>query len=72
MKIACWLNVFLILAGFRISRADDPQYASAYYDAKTDEVYIEGDYLEGAVAWARFSNQVNETGYVCLAIVGCR
>ena len=55
--IAC---VFLFR--FALSRGDDAEYASVLLDPQTNKLKIEDDVLEGAVAWGRFSNQVNETG----------
>lgn len=60
--------VCIIVSTLSISKADDSQYASVFYDAKTYELYIEEDYLDGAVAWGRFSNQVNKTGYVFVTV----
>ena len=58
------LTVVVILFALGVSTAVDPRYASVFYDAKSNKLYIEEDYLEGAVAWGKFSNQVNKTGYV--------
>ena len=57
------LTVVVILFALGVSTAVDPRYASVFYDAKSNKLYIEEDYLEGAVAWGKFSNQINETGY---------
>ena len=57
--IAC-----LFLFQFVLSRAEDAQYASVLLCPTSHQLYIEDDVREGAVAWARFSNQINKTGYV--------
>jgi hypothetical protein len=57
--IAC-----LLLFHFALTRADDGEYASVLLDPLSNRLYVEEDVLEGAVAWARFSNQVNKTGYI--------
>jgi hypothetical protein len=57
--IAC-----LFLFHFALTRADDGEYASVLLDPLSNRLYVEDDVLEGAVAWAKFSNQVNKTGYV--------
>ena len=55
--IAC---VFLF--SFALCRGDDAEYASILLDPRSNKLYIEDDVFESAVAWGRFSNQVNETG----------
>ena len=61
-----YLIACLFLFHFVLIRADDAQYASVLLDPVSHQLYVEDDVLEGAVAWARFSNQINETGYVHL------
>ena len=54
------------LFSFIIARtlADDAQYASVLLDPVSNRLFIENDVFQDAVAWGRFSNQVNKTGYV--------
>ena len=64
IKMRVYFIACLFLFQFVLSRAEDAQYASVLLDPISHQLYIEDDVLEGAVAWARFSNQINETGYV--------
>ena len=54
--------VCVFLLHFALSGADDAEYASVLLDPLSNKLYIENDVFESAVAWARFSNQVNKTG----------
>ena len=61
--IAC-----LFLCQFVLSRTEVAEYASVVLDPISHQLYIENDVLEGAVAWARFSNEINETGWSYLEV----
>ncbi len=63
-KMRAYLIVCLFLFYFALSRAQEAEYASVLLDPLSNRLYIQDDVFEHAVAWGRFSNQVNETGYV--------
>ena len=62
MKMTRYFLVCAFLFHFALSGADDAEYASVLLDPLSNKLYIENDVFESAVAWARFSNQVNTTG----------
>ncbi|XP_028400611.1 putative phospholipase B-like 2 [Dendronephthya gigantea] len=60
--------VFACLFLVHFAGADEALYASVVWDPLSNHLYVEDAVLPDAVAWGRFSNEVNKTGWSYLEV----